>query len=386
MKYPRRLDFILISVLSIVLFINCKEHKTEVTTTEIKSEILVKATPQSLGVNAQILQQMERAIIDGTYPNIHSVLISKNGKLIYEQYFEGKDEIWGDTLGIVAHGPDQLHDVRSISKSVVSACVGLAISQGKIKDVDQSVFEFFPEYAQYNSGLKSRLTIYHLLNMTSGLEWNENVPYSDPNNSEILMTASEDPMEYVLSRPMESAPGQYWEYNGGTTQLLAAIIKKTTGLHIDQYAAQYLFEPLGIEKFEWTYFPGLEMPAAASGLRLTSRDLLIFGMLYAQEGKWKGQQILPPSWIADSGRSYVQFGRNNNVGYGYQFWIFDGRTIFNTLDHPIVAAVGNGDQRIYWDAVNELIVVVTAGNYNNWTIKKDSEALLTDFVYPAILE
>ena len=378
-----RISLVLLILLAII---GCKEQsKTEAPQEDQQSvQIIEKGEPHVYGVDSKLLQDMENAISSNAYPNIHSVLISKNSRLIYEAYFEGMDELWGDSLGVVQHGQDKLHDVRSISKSVVSACIGLAIGQGKIKAIDQKVFDFFPEYSEYDEGLKSDLSLEHLLTMTSGLEWNEDIPYSDPENSEIQMTSSQDPMEYVLSRPMEVPPGKVWKYNGGTTQLLAAIIQKTTGLRIDDFAQQYLFQPLGITQFEWTSFPGTDMPAAASGLRLSSRDLLKFGMLYAQNGQWNGNQLLTKDWIEASMVSHIMFGRNNNVGYGYQFWVLDGTTIAEDEDHAIVAAFGNGDQRIYLDKANELIVVVTAGNYNNWTIKKDSEALLSDFIYPSL--
>lgn len=369
----------------IVLILGCGRQKSDPSGASDQHKTIETVAPGVMGVNQSVLVAMEKAIDSQEYPNIHSILIAKNGKLVYENYFQGRDELWGDSLGIVQHSKDRLHDVRSISKSVVSACVGLAIEQGRIKDVDQRVFDFFPEYAKYDTGQKSNLTLKHLLTMTSGLEWNEDVPYSDPENSEIRMTASPDPMEYVLSRPMEVAPGKVWKYNGGTTQLLAAIIKKTTGLQIDAFAKTYLFDPLEIEQFEWTYFPETEMPAAASGLRLSSRDLLKFGMLYAQKGQWQGKQLLHKAWVEASEQSYVNFGRNNQVGYGYQFWIFDAQTIYQDQKHSLIAAVGNGDQRIYMDHIHKMIVVVTAGNYNQWTIKKDSEALLSDYIYPAFL-
>ena len=362
----------------------CQKQKSQSREKEIENVQIPEGSAEQVGIDKIALSEMENAILSGEYPNIHSVLISKDGLLIYEKYFQGYDELWGDSLGLVQNSKYRLHDIRSISKSIVGACVGIAIAQGHIQGVEQSIFDFFPEYNQYNIGLRSQLKIKHLLAMTSGLEWNEDVPYSNPENSEILMTASPDPIEYVLSRPMESEPGKYWEYNGGTTQLLAAIVNKTTGMKIDQFANSYLFKPLGIKKYRWTYFPDLDLPAAASGLRLTSRDLLRFGMLYAQNGVWNGKEILTSKWVEDSIQAYVYFGRNNNVGYGYQFWIFDGITIAPGHDHPIIAAVGNGDQRIYMDMENDLIVIVTAGNYNNWTIKKDSEALLTNFVYPAL--
>ncbi len=328
---------------------------------------------------------MEDSIKSGSYPNIHSVLILKNQKLVYEAYFKGHDELWGDSLGVVQHHKDSLHDVRSVSKSIVATCVGIALKQGKIDSLSQSIFDFYPEYVKYKIGLRSQITIEHLLTMTTGMEWNENVPYTDPRNSEIQMTSSEDPIEFVLSRPLLSNPGEKWEYNGGTTQLLASIIERATGKNIHEYAKENLFTPLGITGSEWTQFPGLDLPAAASGLRLKSRDLMKFGMLYANQGQWNGKQLLSKSWVKNAFQPHIWFGRNNNVGYGYQFWIFKANTISSGHDHLIPAAVGNGGQRIYIDSDTGLIVVITAGNYNNWTLKKDSEALLVDFIYPALI-
>src|SRR5688572_6968066 len=236
------------------------------------------------GIDSLIIHSMERVVENGTYPNIHSVLISHHGKLVYEKYWPGKDERWGDSLGVIIHAKDSLHDIRSISKSIVSACVGIEIQQGKIKSADQKVFDFFPEYAKQDTGIKSLLTVKHLLTMSSGLTWNEDVPYDNPENSEIKMIRSANPVEYVLSQPMDLPPGKVWEYNGGTTQLLAAIIEKTTGKKIDAFANEYLFQPIGITTFEWVKYPGTDLPAAASGLRLRSRDLLNFGLLYSDKG------------------------------------------------------------------------------------------------------
>ncbi|HZI54530.1 MAG TPA: serine hydrolase, partial [Chitinophagaceae bacterium] len=196
------------------------------------------ASLSEAGIDSLVVNKIDTAIRNGTYPNIHSLLIARNGKLVYERYWPGKDEAWGQDLGTVIHDKDSLHDIRSISKSIVSACVGIAVQQGKIKNVDQKIFDFFPEYAKLDTGLKSMLTIKHLLTMSSGLVWNEEVPYDNPENSEIKMIRSPNPVEYVLSQPMNAAPGKVWKYNGGTTQLLAAIIEKTTGKKIDQFAKE----------------------------------------------------------------------------------------------------------------------------------------------------
>src|SRR5688572_15805976 len=121
------------------------------------------ASLREAGVDSTIINGVDTAVSNGTYPNIHSLLVAKDSLLIFEKYWTGKDEVWGTNIGVVSHSKDSLHDIRSISKSIVSACVGIALNQGKIRSVDQKVFEFFPEYAKLDTGRKSLLTIEHLL-------------------------------------------------------------------------------------------------------------------------------------------------------------------------------------------------------------------------------
>jgi CubicO group peptidase (beta-lactamase class C family) len=360
------------------VLISCNQQQKN-TGIENEEEIIVTSMADA-GIDSTIINKIDTAITNGTYPNIHSLLITRNNRLLYEKYWPGKDQSWGEDLGIRNHAKDSLHDIRSISKSFVSACIGIAIQQGKIKSVEQRVFDFFPEYARFDTGLISSLTIKHLLTMSSGLKWNEEVPYDNPENSEIRMIRSGDPVEYVLSQPMEHPPGKVWKYNGGTTQLLAGIIEKTTGKKVDQFAKEYLFLPLGIEKFEWIKYPGTDLPAAASALRLTSRDLLKFALLYNNGGKWKSQNILPAKWIEESFYSYVE--RPGGGGYGYQFWTW--QDTLNKKPVAFVACIGNGDQRILFDKSNDILIVATAGNYNMWDIQNDVYALVKNFVYPAI--
>lgn len=331
-------------------------------------------------IDQSIMQRMDSSIKTGVYPNIHSVLVSINNKLVYENYWPGNDEVWGDSIGFVQHGRDSLHDIRSVSKSIVSACIGIAIKQGRIKNVEQRVFDFFPEHKKYDTGAKSQLSIKHLLSMTSGLVWNEDIPYSDPQNSEIRMIESHNQVEFVLSQPMEVEPGKKWKYNGGTTQLLAAIIKKTTGKSIDAFAEEYLFRPLGITKYQWVKYPGTDIPAAASGLRLRPVDMVTFGLLYINEGKANSKQILSPDWVKESLTAHVS--RGNDEYYGYQFWLFNATINGKKVQRE--AAVGNGDQRIFINREAKVVVVVTAGNYNKWNIANGSVGLLINFVYPAL--
>jgi CubicO group peptidase (beta-lactamase class C family) len=366
-------------LLAIFFFANCGPQEQEQRSEN--DEGITAASMQDEGIDSSIINKIDTAVTNGTYPNIHSLLIVRNNKLVYEKYWPGKDQRWGDDLGIRMHGKDSLHDIRSISKSIVSACIGIAIEQGKIKSVDQKVFDFFPEYAKLDTGLISSLTIGHLLCMSPGLVWNEDIPYDNPENSEIRMTNSPNQVEYVLSQPMEAPPGKIWKYNGGTTQLLAAIIEKTTGKKVDQFAKEYLFQPLGITQFEWIKYPGTDLPAAASGVRLRSRDLLKFGILYYNGGNWKNTQIVSNKWVEESFLSRVQ--RPGGGSYGYQFWLW--QDTINNKPTPIVACIGNGDQRILFDKTNHLLVVTTAGNYNKWTIQKNVYALIKDYIYPGLL-
>lgn len=348
---------------------------------------IVTASPATVGIDSSFLDSMTRAIVSNEYPNIHSVLIVKEGKLVYENYFPGLDEILGLSLGRINHGRDSLHDIRSVTKSFTGACIGLAISQGKIKSDEQSVWDFFPEYASLKNRDNAGLTLKHLLTMTAGFEWDESVPYTSPKNSEIAMDQSDDPLKFVLSRKVVSKPGSTFNYSGGATELQAAIIQKATGFNVEEFAKQYLFAPLHIDRYYWIKVdstnPRKNVPAAASGLRLRSRDLVKFGLLYMNDGKVDDKQILSADWVENSHRTQILY-KDSTQGYGYQFWTSINKIGTHTVRSTY--ALGNGDQRIFFDRTNKLLVVMTAGNYNQWDIKNGSVQLLQRFIYPSFLK
>lgn len=331
--------------------------------------------------NSNVFARMTKALQAGDYPNIHSVLISHKGALIYEEYFGGTDELNSQDIGKIDCHKDYVHDVRSISKLVVSACAGIAIERGYLSGIRQMVLEFFPNCSPQAKNSWEGVTIEHLLTMTSGMVWNEPVPSNDPANSEVLMLNSPDPIAYVLNSKRDIPPGKEWRYNGGNTQLLAHIIQQVSGLTIDMFAKQHLFYPMGITDYEWTCCPNSKVPAAASGLRMKSKDMLKLGLLYTNKGQWQNRQVVPESWIADSLMSRVD--RSATESYGYAFWIWEDT--FNEKPLRLIAAPGNGDQRIYIEESHDLVVVVTAGNYDNWEIEKNSYALLKEFVLPVVM-
>lgn len=357
-----------------VLALGCREVPNQNPATEAtpqKGEISL-SNPEALRFRDSCMAGLIDSLKTGYYPNRHSLLIFKDSQLVVEEYFSGRDENWGTDLGIVTYNDTLLHDMRSVSKSVVSACMGLALSQGLIKSVDQPVFDFFDDYQQYRNQGREALTLEHLLTMTSGLQWNEEVPYDNPENSEIQMINSGDAIGFVLSRPLIAQPGAKWQYNGGTTELLAEIIRRVSGKDIHDFAKEFLFAPLGITRSEWTVSPATHTPAAASGLRLSARDLLKFGLLYHRNGLWGMRQIVPKEWVRESLTAHI--ARPDGGGYGYQFWIFN--ISVQGESRAIPAAVGNGDQRIFFDKPNNMVVVTTAGNYNKWDIANNASAVL----------
>ena len=263
----------------------------------------------------------------------------------------------------------------------MAACIGLAIQQQKIQSIDDPIFNYLPDYSRYKTSQNEKITIRHLLTMSSGLQWDEDVPHGTSKNSETQMERSSDPVAYVLKQPVAFEPGLVWKYNSGGVQVLAAIIKNTTGLNVDEFAGKYLFLPLGIQDYYWTKSKK-NFPAAASGLRLTSRDLLKFGMLYLNHGKWNDNQVLSEKWIDESLTMQQSRSSSATRGYSYLFWTDTERVKGKSVE--IIAARGNGGQRIFICKDFQLIVVLTAGNYNKKDLVNNGERLLTNYILPSV--
>lgn len=344
------------------------------------------ATLQQTGINKDFIKAMEDSIVSGAYTNIHSVLILRNNKLVYEKYFPGEDHTRGiGPIGFVSHHRDSLHDIRSVNKSVVSAAIMIAVGHGKIKNLDQRVLGYFPEYGRYDTGMKKDITIKHLLNMSAGLEWMEG-SYSDTSNSERRMNLSPDALDYILSRNMVAVPGTTFNYNGGCTELLVAIIKKVSGREIDQFTDKYLFKPLGIKHYSWVRKTD-GTPSGASGLRLRSRDMAKFGLVYLNNGKWKDKQIIPSYLVTQTIKKQISTPDSSaayHLDYSNQFWIYN-----EMMDNKEIAWVqcqGNGGQIIIIDKKFDLVLVITAGIYNQANVRKSSWDIYLDFIYPSLVK
>ena len=341
------------------------------------------------GMDTGRIVALTKLILDNTYPNIHSMLILRHGKLIYENYFAGEDEIVGKGYaGYVDHTIDDLHDCRSISKSFTSACIGIAIKQGFIKSIDEPIYPYFPGYARYFDAAKRKITIRNLLTMTSGLDWNEDTPYLDPKNSEIQMDRSDDPVQFILSRKLTSVPGTTWNYSAASATLLGEILRKATGQRLDRFAAKNLFVPLGIKKYTWEpMLKDKDMTAAAWGLRLRSRDLAKFGLLYMNNGKWGNVQVLDTGWVKQSLSTQVLRPSESPKiarGYGFQFWTDPLTLPGYKTDLPF--AIGKGGQLIIFWRSMDIVLVFTGGNYTLNKTGVDIYTAFTHYIVPSVKE
>jgi CubicO group peptidase (beta-lactamase class C family) len=318
----------------------------------------------------------------GILPNLHGVVAARRGGVFFERYLAGTDAAGPRPLGVVSFAPDTLHDLRSVTKSIVGLLYGIALSAGLVPGPQETLIDQFPDYADLAADpARRQLRILHALTMTLGTKWDEmSLPYSDPRNSEIAMDRAPDRCRYVLEQPVIEAPGVRWIYNGGATALLARLIVKGVGAPLPDYAREVLFEPLGIKRTEWRR--GFHDEAsAASGLRMTPRDLVRIGVALLDGGR----QVVPPAWLQAAFAPSVTLPDGRD--YGYHWYL--GRVAMDRGADGVrwertVSAMGNGGQRLVLLPRLELAVAVTAGNYDSADGWRPAMAVLRDVLLPAL--
>lgn len=298
------------------------------------------AAPSSLDAAAEAAAQM---------PRLHSLLVSWRGRTLLERYFNGTTAT-------------RLANIKSASKSVISALVGIAIQQGYIDSVQHPVLDYFPERTiAHNDARKQAMTLEHLLTMTSGLE------------SDRDMGHSQDWVQFMLDQPMVAEPGVKFDYNSGNTHLLSAILQKTTGMRPEEFAQANLFAPLGITHVTWDTDPsGLNI--GGWGLRMTPRDMAKFGYLYLHGGEWNGQQVVPANWVKMATQRHID--TDDGRGYGYAWW---------QLSFGGYAALGYGGQQILVFPERDMIVVFTSQSYPPED-EKQLWRLVDEFIIPAQID
>jgi CubicO group peptidase (beta-lactamase class C family) len=293
--------------------------------------------------------------------NIHAVLVARRGKLVFERYFRGSDEINSHPVGKVTFDGDTMHNVKSVSKSVASLAVGIALDRGLIRSINEPIFSFFPELSDLRTPERERIQLLHALTMSMGLKWVEAIPSNEDNNDEVRMHMAPDPCRYVLGLPVAAPAGQDFFYNTGALTLVSAIMRKAVGHPLDEFARETLFEPLGITDFEWTRVKG--DTDAGGGLRLRPRDMAKIGQLVLAGGRWNDRQIVSKAWIDVSMTPRLE--ATGPYFYGYLWWL--GRSLHDGREVHWTAALGRGGQSIRIVPELDLIVVVTAGYYQDYS-------------------
>jgi CubicO group peptidase (beta-lactamase class C family) len=340
-------------------------------------------TLDEVGLDEKPIAQAVQRIQNGDYPNVHSLLIVKDDRLVFEEYFPG--HVWQYDAEHF-QGPyaefdrDTLHTIMSVTKAFTSAIAGIAVEQEAIGSEQDPIFDYFPDYQHLRTPEKEALRIEHLLTMTSGLAWNEwEYPLSDTRNDLIQLWIVDDPVQYILDKPLAHEPGSSWYYSGGDVILLGEIIQEATGQRMDQYAAEQLLEPLGITEYEWDFID--EDTVHASGdLMLRPRDMAKLGYLLLNDGQWQGEQILSADWVEKTTGTYIDTpAPGNGEQYGYQWW----HMTFPSSAGPIAALhrSGWGGQDLYLFPSLDMLVAMTGGNYEGITPNND---IVAQHIIPAV--
>lgn len=335
------------------------------------------AAPESAGVAAKPLRDMETAIRAGEFKKIGSVVVARHGKLVYESYFDGD--------------ASTLRDTRSATKSITDVLVGIAIGEKKLSGVDARVLALLPERArklQNPDPRKDKINVEDFLTMSSPLEcddWND-----ASRGNEERMYVIEDWAQFILDLPVRGRMrvgehpdpppyGRYFSYCTGGVFTLSEVLQKATGVRTDRYAQEKLFGPLGITDAQWVYSP-MNIPQTGGGLRLTSRDLLKIAELYRSGGMWQGTRIVDEAWVKASTQPHAQI--DEQTEYGYLWWLKTFKSAGK--GYPAFFMSGNGGNKIAVFTGLDLTVVITSTNYGARGMHEQTEKLLTDYILPAV--
>jgi CubicO group peptidase (beta-lactamase class C family) len=355
-----------------------------------------KSAPSSVGLDEKVLAGLDADLATGKYPMVDSFAVFRCGNEVFERTHShdygtiyakeaktrgplnarltGPYNYFDPAWHPYYHGTD-LHSMQSVSKTVSSIIVGIAVTRGDFKaSLDTPLLKYFDVARVKNvDQRKRRITLRQVLTMSTGLDWNEEVAYDDPRNDADLMEAADDWVQYVIDRPMAHEPGKVFNYSSGVSELLAFIFQKETGQDIEKYGEKYLFTPLGMDHY-WKRSP-MGVVDTEGGLFLRTTDLAKMGYLYLHDGMWDGQQIVSKDWVKQSLAPFID--AEEGFKYGFKWWLLP-RT---DRQGYVWMARGFGGQRLMVFPEEDVIVVFTG-----WEILKDPPAdrELVNRILPAV--
>lgn len=305
---------------------------TSVPTESLPTVVWQSSSPEAQGMDSNVLVEMLKTIENEAIA-IHGLVVVRNGSVVLDA-----------TVFPFSIYPDSRHEVYSCTKSVISILIGVAIEEGYIEGVDESVLTFFPERSVANlDERKASMTVEDLLMMATGFNCRDSYLYGWEDLHR--MRSSADWVRFVLDLPMIEDPGSRFEYCNGASMLLSAILQEATGMSAFEFATEHLFSPLGISDVEWASNPqGISI--GYSELELRPEDMAKIGHLYVSDGVWDNEQIVSSTWVNASTRKYIR--GTLQEGYGYHWWVDDS---------GIYMALGYGGQYIIVVPEEDLVVV-----------------------------
>lgn len=346
--------FVRLALISLLL-VGCHEFSDpdpnyRYTVPETGSEFVASSLEEQ-GVDESLIESMTDKVVSDDFKRIHAVIILKNDKVVYENYFHG-------------YASDIPHNIYSSTKSVISILTGIAIEKGFIPDLSTPILSLLPEYdgIQYADPRKYQITVGHLLNMSSGLDCDDWIAGTDEEASK-----EPDPVKYILDLPMINDPGSAGVYCTGGVWLLMQAIQHGSGMAIDAFADKFLFSALGITNARWI----------DRKLFLRPRDMAKIGQLMLRHGNWNGEQVLAAAWVEQSAETQIKLPGPFD-GYGFLWWKQKFKGNIQTY-----FASGNGGQEIFVFPTENMVVVFTSGNKNT-SLGLQNIYMLRDYIIPAL--
>lgn len=324
------------------------------------------------------IEDITASVANGEFKKITSVMVSRDGKILYEHYFTGDTKTPRNT--------------RSATKTIASMLVGLAIEDGKLSGVNATILPYLKQHLplQNPDPRKNQITVEDLMTMSTALECDDENQYSRGNEERMYLI--EDWVQFYLDLPIQGYPewmpkpskspyGRNFRYCTAGVTTLGEVLQNATGEKLQDYAQRRLFTPLGIENPQWQFSP-LGLAQAGGGLSLRSRELWLLGQLYLDGGKFHDKQLLTKSWIEQSTHAHASVDADGGVEYGYLWWLMQfpvGNTVWKSY-----AMNGNGGNTVQVFPEQRAVVVITTENFNERQPHLLTIKLLTQKILPAL--